>query len=86
MKRNLSKEEYRLCNDIAERAVRECGLDKFTAFMDITICHSEAAEMRLGEMLGAPLADFAHDMFGINQHLNHITHELTDFLPRYARA
>ena len=86
MKRNLSKEEYALCNQIAERSVKECGLDKCTAFMDITICHSEAREMKLEELLNAPLEDFAHDMFGINQHLDHGTHKLTDcFLPRYAK-
>lgn len=86
MKRNLSKEEYALCNQIAERAVKELGFDKCTAFMDITICHSEAREMKLEELLKAPLADFAHDVFGINQHLDHGTHKLTDcFLPRYAK-
>ena len=54
--------------------------------MDITICHSEAREMKLEELLNAPLMDFAHDVFGINQHLDHGTHKLTDcFLPRYAK-
>ena len=86
MKRNLSKEEYALCNKIAERAVKVCGFDKCTAFMDITICHSEAREMKLEELLHAPLEDFSHDVLGINQHLDHGTHKLTDcFLPRYAK-
>lgn len=86
MKRNLSKEEYALCNQIAERAVKVCGFDKCTAFMDITICHSEARELKLEELLNAPLGSFAHDVFGINQHLDHDTHKLTDcFLPRYAK-
>ena len=87
MKRNLSKEEYVLCNQIAERAVKELGFDKCTAFMDITICHSEAREMKLEELLNAPHEDFAHDVFGINQHLDHDTHKLTDcFLPRCAKV
>ena len=86
MKRKLSKEEYALCNKIAERSVKVCGFDKCTAFMDITICHSEAREIKLEELLNAPLEDFAHDVFGINQHLDHGTHKLTDcFLPRYAK-
>ena len=86
MKRKLSKEEYALCNQIAERAVKECGVDKCTAYMDITICHSEAREMKLEELLNAPLEDFSHDVLGINQHLDHGTHNLTDcFLPRYAK-
>lgn len=86
MKRNLSKEEYALCNKIAERAAKVCGFDKCTAFMDITICHSEAREMKLEELLNAPLEDFSHDVLGINQHLDHGTHKLTDcFLPRYAK-
>ena len=87
MKRKLSKEEYALCNQIAERSVKECGFDKCTAYMDITICHSEAREMNLEELLNASLEDFAHDVFGINQHLDHDTHKLTDcFLPRYAKV
>ena len=87
MKRNLSKEEYALCNQIAERAVKECGFDKCTAYIDITICHSEAIELKLEELLNAPLGSFAHDVFGINQHLDHDTHKLTDcFLPRYAKV
>ena len=86
MKRKLSKEEYALCNQIAERSVKECGFDKCTAYMDITICHSEAREMKLEELLNAPLEDFAHDVFGINQHLDHGTHKLTDcLLARYAK-
>ena len=86
MKRKLSKEEYALCNKIAERSVKVCGFDKCTAFMDITICHSEAREINLEELLNAPLEDFSHDVLGINQHLDHGTHKLTDcFLPRYAK-
>ena len=86
MKRKLSKEEYALCNQIAERVVKECGFDKSTAYMDITICHSEAREMKLEELLNAPLEDFSHDVLGINQYLDHGTHKLTDcFLPRYAK-
>ena len=86
MKRKLSKEEYALCNQIAERSVKECGFDKCTAYMDITICYSEAREMKLEELLNAPLEDFAHDVLGINQHLYHDIHKLTDcFLPRYAK-
>ena len=86
MKRNLSKEEYALCNQIAERSVKECRLDKCTAFMDITICHSDAIEIKLEELLNAPLEDFSHDVLGINQHLDHDIHKLTDcFLPRYAK-
>lgn len=86
MKRKLSKEEYALCNKIAERSVKVCGFDKCTAFMDITICHSEAREIKLEELLNAPLEDFSHDVLGINQHLDHGTHKLTDcFLPRYAK-
>ena len=86
MKRKLSKEEYALCNQIAERAVKECGFDKCTAYMDITICHSEGREMKLEELLNAPLEDFSHDVLGINQYLDHGTHKLTDcFLPSYAK-
>ena len=86
MERKLSKEEYALCNQIAERSVKECGFDKCTAYMDIIICHSEAREIKLEELLNAPLEDFSHDVLGINQHLDHGTHKLTDcFLPRYAK-
>lgn len=86
MKRKLSKEEYALCNQIAERAAKVCEFDKYTTFLDIVICHSEAIELKLEELLNAPLGSFAHDVFGINQYLDHDTHKLTDcFLPRYAK-
>ena len=86
MKRNLSKEEYALCNQIAERSVKECGFDKCTAYMDITICHSEAHELDLKALLEASDADFIHDVIGINRHLCHESHHLKDcFTPRFAK-
>jgi hypothetical protein len=53
--------------------------------MDITACHLNGCPLRLGELLGADDANFAHDVFGIRRHLNRETGKLEDcFCPRYA--
>lgn len=86
MVRNLTKEEYDLCHQIAVRAEKELGFEQVTVFLDTSICHSEAHALKLEEYLNAPAGDFAHDVWGINQHLDHNTHKLTDlFCPRYAK-
>lgn len=51
--------------------------------MDLEVVH-EATPLRLKELLEAPDFDFAHDIAGIAQHLNHDTFELDNcFVPRF---
>jgi hypothetical protein len=54
--------------------------------MDLTATHANGCPLRLEELLAAPPADFAHDVFGIREHIDRDTGTLRDcFLPRYAR-
>lgn len=81
----LTKEEFALCHKIGERAANELGMNKVTVFMDTALCHEHAHRLRLEDYLNAPSQDFAHDVYGINAHLDHSTYKLTDlFCPRYA--
>jgi hypothetical protein len=75
---------------IAERAVAlsaKHGLGKWKvsdAVMDITCAHEDCG-LRLDDLLAADDFNFAHDVFGINRHLDHSTLKLTDcFRPRFA--
>lgn len=55
------------------------------AIMDITACHEGGCKLKLDELLASSDADFVHDVWGINRHLNRETHTLEDgFLPRFA--
>ncbi len=55
------------------------------ALMDLDACHSNGCPLKLGELLQADDFNFAHDVFGICQHINRNTGKLQDcFLPRYS--
>ena len=61
-------------------------MTKTTFVMDLTACHANGNPLRLAELLAADDGNFAHDIFGINRHLNRQTGELMDcFSPRYSR-
>lgn len=91
----ITKEEVRTINAIAKRAVSVAS--KYTAShpgieyqlpdaaMDITACHLNGCPLKLDALLDADGFNFAHDVFGIRQHINRETGKLQDFfLPRYA--
>ena len=75
---------------IAKRAVemtKELGVDyKYQdAIMDIDACHSNGCPLKLGELLAADDANFAHDVFGIRRFIDRTTGKLTDcFDPRFS--
>lgn len=85
-----TRREYEVINAIAERAVAlaaSMGLDwnKRDALMDIMAAH-DAIPLKLDDLLAADNSNFAHDVFGINRHLNRQTLRIEDcFLPRFAR-
>lgn len=61
------------------------GLERCSVSMDITAAHANGCPMDLARWLGAVNFEFDHDAFGIMEHLDRETGELTDcFLPRYA--
>lgn len=75
----ISKRAFALAK---EHGFRYSGLD---ANMDVTACHANGCPLRLGALLQADNFNFAHDVFGIRQHLNRTTGQIEDcFLPRYA--
>ena len=79
-----------LIDAIAARAValaRQHGVNypMLDAILDVQTAH-RTKPLRLAELLGADDGNFAHDVFGINKHLNRETGLLEDcFVPRYAR-
>lgn len=72
---------------IVERAKERNLLasDKLSLTMDLD-CVSEKYNLVLQALLKADDFNFAHDIVGIQNHLNRRTRELEDcFLPRFAR-
>jgi len=85
---NETLDQMAIIAKIAARAVEMANQNKYTrmtAIMDISTCNS-SCPLRLDDLLAADDFNFAHDVFGINQHLNRETGELNDcFLPRFAK-
>jgi len=70
--------------EIAKKAEALLGIDRIIVMMDLHFC-MEKQPLDLKKLMDFEPADFAHDIFGINKHLNHETFELEDcFLPRSA--
>lgn len=58
---------------------------KMDILMDIDACHSNGNPLKLEELLKSDDGNFAHDVFGIRQHINRKTGKLEDcFVPRYS--
>lgn len=59
--------------------------DKMDVQMDVTACHANGCPLDLKKLLDADDFNFAHDIFGINQHINRKTGKLERFfVPRCA--
>jgi hypothetical protein len=53
--------------------------------MNISACHASGNPLRLADLLAADDFNFAHDVFGIDRHLDRDTGELTGFFsPRFS--
>lgn len=87
-----SEEDQQLCYEIAKRA---CELlrtyakgehaDTQSLVMDVEAANI-VCPMRLEELLEADDENFAHDVFGIERHINRETGQLDNcFLPRFAK-
>lgn len=74
---------------IADRAVHlyashDVRVERLDILLDISTCHFKAVPLRLDDLLYADDVNFAHDVGGINRHLNRDTYELMDgFSPRF---
>jgi len=55
--------------------------------MDITATHCNGNPLRLNDLLNADDFNFAHDLIGIQQHIDRRTGKLQDcFVPRYSNS
>ncbi len=85
-----SQFELQFIFKIAERATamaQRHGIEytHATALTDVNVCHANGCELRLDALLAATDVDFAHDIFGIREHLNRTTGTLEQgFVPRMA--
>lgn len=87
----ITKEDNALVVAIVERALKdspdELDLDKLDLAMDLTACHLNGCPLRLKELLEADEFNFAHDVFGIRNHIDRTTGKLTGFFePRFAEV
>lgn len=78
----IGKIADRAVNVYAQNGVR---VDRLTILMDLTACHFSGQKLRLEDLLEADDLNFAHDVGGINRHLDRETYALGDgFSPRFA--
>lgn len=79
----ITEEDNALVVAIVERALEdspdELDLDKLDLAMDLTACHLNGCPLRLKELLEADEFNFAHDVFGIRNHIDRTTGKLTGF-------
>lgn len=84
----VTREEMEAIRAIAIRA-EESGIaraDRMTLIMDLTAAHANGSPLDLAGLLAADEFNFAHDVAGIQRHIDRRTGELLDcFLPRYSR-
>lgn len=90
---STSNRDADLIAQIAERAERMAAMHRHPRDrrkvmdynMDITAAHANGCRLQLRQLLNADDFNFAHDVFGIERHLNRTTGALEDcFLPRFA--
>jgi hypothetical protein len=91
---NVSNADSDLIAKIVDRVVGVEALhlhprdrrDRMSITMDITATHASGNPLRLADLLAADDFNFAHDVFGIANHLNRTTGQLENhFSPRFSR-
>lgn len=84
---NATKKDIKLITKIAQRAVKmNPEYDYMDASMDVTAVHLNDCKLDLKKLLGFDDFNFAHDVFGINRHINRGNGKLQNcFLPRCSR-
>jgi hypothetical protein len=88
----IEKGEVKLIDAIVARAehlyysVTGDRTDRMTLVMDLIACHMNGCPLKLASLLAADDANFAHDVFGIQRHIDRTTGALRDcFMPRFAK-
>ncbi len=84
--KKITKQDTEIIRKIVKRAGKVCNIIGLLSLeMDLTATHL-GCPLKLSELLKAPKFDFAHDIGGIEMHLNRTTGKLENcFLPRYAK-
>jgi len=87
VKFNATPEEYALISKIVKRAQEELSVsDPVSLTMDLDATHSNGTPLDFEKLLGFDKFNFAHDIFGIMNHIDRNTGELTRcFLPRCSK-
>jgi hypothetical protein len=84
----VSKADHDIILKIVQRATEEDLLffDGLSLDMDLCATHNQIP-LRLSKLLHADAFNFAHDIAGIQRHMDRTTGKLTgSFLPRFART
>lgn len=77
--------------EIVKRAMamsKEFGIERngLHLMMDVSACHVNGNPIDLAALRDAQDTDFAHDVFGIERHIDRATGRLTDgFSPRFSK-
>jgi len=88
LKWNASEGERALMQQIAKRALKETLIQgsRQDLLMELEATHSNGNPMDFQALLKAPAFDFAHDIYGIRNHLNRKTGKLEHcFVPRFSK-
>jgi len=83
---DTTKEDATKLHQAAKRAAEMFGKEHFMTFdMDLTACHVNDQALDLDRLLAFEDGDFAHDIAGINRHIDRETGKLGGcFVPRCA--
>ena len=87
LKWETSREDYCTIRKIVDRVVKEKIMtrNRIDVEMDIIAAHLNGCPLDLGKLLEVDTFSFAHDIQGIQDHLDRTTGEMKDcFLPRCA--
>lgn len=90
---HVTPKEYFLIKEIIDRVifddtpeVHTHQVDITCLTMDIIACHAKGCELDLQALLGSARNDFYHDVWGIHNHIDRTTGQLTDwFIPRFKK-
>lgn len=83
----VTRQEIYLIDKITSRACREFEIeDRMNLTMDITATHISGMPLDLEKFLGFDRFNFAHDIYGIMEHIDRNNGQLQHgFLPRCAQ-
>lgn len=96
IKFDTTKEQTALIKQIADRATKaakqiDITINRMSLMMDLSACVAQGCPLDLEALLKADDFEFAHDVFGIQRHMDRDDNSptggqlLNHFLPRFAR-